>query len=49
MNHHGEVVADAGANQTTISADVDMADLRAYRERFPALADIRPDFQGKLS
>jgi len=49
VNHHGEVLADAGAEAITISAVLDIQDLRAYRERFPAIKDIRADYRTRLA
>ncbi len=41
VNHHGEIVADAGTAEGVISADIDLAALRAWRAEFPALQDMR--------
>ncbi|MGC9453260.1 MAG: nitrilase-related carbon-nitrogen hydrolase [Phycisphaerae bacterium] len=38
----GEVVADAGCEQAVLQADLDPANVREFRESFPALKDIRP-------
>jgi predicted amidohydrolase len=38
----GHVLADAGAEETVISAGVDLAALREYRAKLPFLADMRP-------
>jgi omega-amidase len=37
----GEVLADAGENESWISAELDWATAREYRKRFPALSDRR--------
>ena len=37
----GEVLAQAGAEDGTIAADLDLIALRDYRRAFPSLADIR--------
>jgi omega-amidase len=39
----GRIVADAGGGEGVIRADVDLALLREYREKFPAIGDMRPD------
>lgn len=39
----GEVLADAGNDEGTISATIDLKALIAYRQEFPALADINPE------
>ena len=44
VNHHGEIVADAGDREGVIGADVDFAALDAYRHALPFLADMRGDF-----
>ncbi len=41
VNPHGEILADAGTAEGVISADIDMAALRAWRSEFPALQDMR--------
>ena len=41
VNPHGDLLADAGAAETTISAEVDLAALEAWRAEFPALQDMR--------
>ena len=37
----GDVLADAGAGETIISAEVDLAALRQYRQKLPFLTDMR--------
>ncbi len=44
VDPRGVVVADAGDGEGTVSAELDLEELLAYREQFPALADIRPEF-----
>ena len=41
VNPQGAVLADAGNQEGLIEASVDLAELRAYRQRFPALDDRR--------
>ncbi len=38
---HGEILADAGEREGWISAELDLANLRKYREGLPFLADMR--------
>ena len=45
----GDILADAGDGEKVISADIDLAGLLAYRNEFPFLRDIRPDFQTSAS
>ncbi|MGH7128072.1 MAG: aminotransferase class III-fold pyridoxal phosphate-dependent enzyme, partial [Planctomycetaceae bacterium] len=45
----GDVLAEAGAEETVIWADVDPAGLTEYRRRFPFLRDARPEFLGSLA
>lgn len=40
----GTLVADAGADEGVVAAELDLAGLAAYRDAFPALQDMRPDF-----
>jgi len=42
----GTVLADAGEHEGSITAALDLEDLKAYRREFPALADIRKDLLG---
>jgi len=44
IDPHGKVIAEAGREETVISADVDIATVEAWRKDFPALSDIHPDF-----
>jgi len=44
----GEVVAEAGEEECSLCAEIDLASLRAWRERFPALRDLRRRFLGRL-
>ena len=41
----GEVLADGGKKEGTLSAHLDREALRKYRREFPALDDIHPDYQ----
>jgi predicted amidohydrolase len=37
----GEVLAEAGEDETVLVAEIDPAAVRQYREKFPVLADRR--------
>jgi predicted amidohydrolase len=37
----GEVLAEAGTDETVLIADVDLSATAEYREKFPVLADRR--------
>jgi predicted amidohydrolase len=41
VDARGNVVAEAGTDAEVLTADVDLADVRVWRERFPVLADRR--------
>lgn len=41
VNHLGEIVADAGSEAGVVEAELDIIGLRAWRDGFPALRDIR--------
>jgi omega-amidase len=41
IDHHGEIVADAGEHEGIIVEDLDLTALREYREKLPFLADMR--------
>lgn len=41
IDPRGQIIADAGNAEGTISADLDLPALRRYREEFPAIADMR--------
>ncbi len=43
LDPRGQVLADAGTREGVVAADLDLASLREYRGRFPALADMRAD------
>lgn len=43
----GETLAEAGSAPQLIMARVELAPLVEYRQQFPALADIRPEFLGQ--
>jgi len=40
INPRGEVVADAGVGESAVSATLDLPELQAYRQKFPALEDL---------
>jgi omega-amidase len=42
IDPHGKVLAEAGREETVISADVEVGVLEAWRKDFPALSDIHP-------
>lgn len=42
----GEILAEAGDEETVISADVDLEELERYRRGLPFLADVRPELFG---
>ena len=44
----GAILAEGGAEEGLVLADIDLGPLRAWRERFPALADRRPEVYGSL-
>jgi len=46
VDPHGNILADAGSEETVISAAVDLAALREYRRWFHVLEDARPKFLG---
>ena len=41
IDHSGAILADAGTRECVIEADLELDDLRAWRQDFPALRDIR--------
>lgn len=41
VSPRGEILAQAGAGPQILSAEIDLADLRAYRQDFPALRDMK--------
>lgn len=43
LDFNGAVLADAGAEEGTIRAGIDIAALREYRQTFPVIIDIRSD------
>ena len=49
VNPHGEILADAGTEEGIISAEVDLAALKAWRAEFPALQDMRVGEAHRLS
>ena len=46
VDHHGKVLADGGEREGVIEAELDVEDMVAWRERFPALRDMRESFHG---
>ena len=44
IDPHGKVLAEAGREETVITADVDIAAVEAWRKDFPALLDIHAQF-----
>lgn len=42
VDPHGEILADAGADEGVISAEVDVAAVTSWRAEFPAVRDMRP-------
>jgi len=44
IDPHGKVLAEAGREETVITADVDIATVEAWRKDFPALSDIHAEF-----
>lgn len=41
VSPHGHIIADAGEGEGVVSARLDLADVKAWREQFPALGDMR--------
>jgi predicted amidohydrolase len=46
VDPRGTVIADAGEQEGSITASLDLEALKAYRREFPALSDIRKDLIG---
>ena len=44
IDPRGRVLVDAGNEEGVVRAGVDLAALREYRAKFPALRDVRPDW-----
>ncbi|HEV8379829.1 MAG TPA: carbon-nitrogen family hydrolase [Tepidisphaeraceae bacterium] len=44
IDPHGKVIAEAGREETVISADVDLGIVDAWRKDFPALSDIHAEY-----
>jgi omega-amidase len=42
VDAHGEILADAGGSEGSISAQLDLTTLRKYRQGLPFLADMKP-------
>jgi len=40
VDPHGEIIADAGSNETLVKAELDLAKLGEYRQRLPFLRDL---------
>jgi omega-amidase len=47
IDPRGQIIADAGAGEGLLEADLDLESLLQYRREFPALADARPEFLGQ--
>ncbi len=45
----GEILAEAGDAPAVLTADLDFAELRRWREAFPALRDMRHDLLGAIA
>lgn len=41
VDHHGRTLVEADDTETALTASLDFADLRAWRDEFPALADMK--------
>ncbi len=41
LDPQGRILAEAGAEETVVRADLDLASLRAWRQAFPAIRDIK--------
>jgi omega-amidase len=41
ISPRGEVLADAGETEDTVSAELDLPELQAYRQEFPVIVDVR--------
>ncbi|MBT8491726.1 MAG: N-carbamoylputrescine amidase [Deltaproteobacteria bacterium] len=48
-NHRGELVADGGAGEEILAADIDLQATRQYRASFGFFRDRRPELYGPLS
>ncbi|HEV8292611.1 MAG TPA: carbon-nitrogen family hydrolase [Tepidisphaeraceae bacterium] len=44
IDPHGKVIAEAGREETVISADVEIGIVEAWRKDFPALSDIHAEY-----
>lgn len=44
VNPHGEIVANAGAHEGIVSAEIDAQVVRQWRQDFPALKDVHTDW-----
>ena len=44
VDPHGDIIADAGSEESLIAADLDVMNVRNWRRDFPALRDLRPQF-----
>jgi predicted amidohydrolase len=48
VDPRGEVLAEGGPDETVLVADLDLAEVGRWRERFPVLADRVVDAEGRL-
>ncbi|HYV27882.1 MAG TPA: carbon-nitrogen family hydrolase [Candidatus Eisenbacteria bacterium] len=48
VSPRGEILVDAGDGERVISAELNLDDLRTYRKEFPALPDMRQDYETLL-
>ncbi len=48
VSPQGEVIAEGGSDASCLGAELDLGALREWRERFPALRDLRRRFLGRL-
>lgn len=48
VDPRGQILADAGEGECVIYAEVELGTLLAYRQEFPALADMRPEYLPKV-
>jgi predicted amidohydrolase len=44
VDPRGEALADAGSQETVLSADLNLSSLQEYRRQFPALQDMHPEY-----
>ena len=48
VSPRGEVLAEGDDTPRVLTATLDLADLRSWRETFPALRDVRPGLLGSV-